>query len=81
MKHSSSVVRFLAVATTTALAIGMAGCSSTPEATDDGEIKDTTIRVTLANHVWTETIKDLIPEFEEETGAKVEITQLAEDQT
>lgn len=80
MKNTSSAVRFLAVAATTALAIGMAGCSSTPVANDDGDITDTTIRVTLANHVWTETIKDLIPEFEEETGAKVEITQLAEDQ-
>jgi multiple sugar transport system substrate-binding protein len=44
------------------------------------DITGSTIRVTLANHVWTESIKELIPQFEEETGAKVEITQLAEDQ-
>jgi multiple sugar transport system substrate-binding protein len=44
------------------------------------DIAGSTIRVTLANHVWTESIKELIPQLEEETGAKVEITQLAEDQ-
>jgi multiple sugar transport system substrate-binding protein len=44
------------------------------------DITGSTIRVTLANHVWTESIKELIPQFEKETGAKVEITQLAEDQ-
>lgn len=40
----------------------------------------TTVRVTLANHVWTENVKKAIPEFEKATGLKVEITQLAEDQ-
>ena len=40
----------------------------------------TTVRVTLANHVWTENVKKAIPEFEKATGLKLEITQLAEDQ-
>ncbi len=39
-----------------------------------------TIRVTLANHVWTDNIKKALPEFEKETGLKVELTQLGEDQ-
>jgi multiple sugar transport system substrate-binding protein len=39
-----------------------------------------TVRVTLANHVWTENIKKALPEFEKQTGLKVEITQLGEDQ-
>ena len=39
-----------------------------------------TVRVTLANHVWTENIKKALPEFEKETGLKVELTQLGEDQ-
>ncbi|SDI47824.1 carbohydrate ABC transporter substrate-binding protein, CUT1 family [Arthrobacter subterraneus] len=39
-----------------------------------------TLRVTLANHVWTEQIIAAIPEFEEETGLTVEVTQLGEDQ-
>ena len=60
--------------------MSMAACSSPTESNEEGDIKGTTIRVTLANHVWTETVKELIGEFEEETGAKVEITQLAEDQ-
>jgi multiple sugar transport system substrate-binding protein len=36
--------------------------------------------VTLANHVWTDNIKKALPEFEKESGLKVEITQLGEDQ-
>ncbi|WP_197093661.1 ABC transporter substrate-binding protein [Nonomuraea sp. SBT364] len=39
-----------------------------------------TIRVTLANHVWTENVKKALPEFEKQTGLKVDITQLGEDQ-
>ncbi len=39
-----------------------------------------TVRVTLANHVWTDNIKKALPEFEKETGIKVELTQLGEDQ-
>ncbi len=39
-----------------------------------------TVRVTLANHVWTEGIKAAIPEFEKSSGLKVELTQLGEDQ-
>lgn len=38
------------------------------------------LHVTLANHVWTDEIKKKIPEFEKQTGLKVEITQLAETQ-
>ncbi|MFG6195503.1 ABC transporter substrate-binding protein [Nonomuraea sp. JJY05] len=39
-----------------------------------------TIRITLANHVWTDNIKKALPEFEKQTGLKAEITQLGEDQ-
>ncbi|MEV0607858.1 sugar ABC transporter substrate-binding protein [Polymorphospora rubra] len=39
-----------------------------------------TVRVTLVNHVWTENIRKVIPQFEQETGLKVEVTQLGEDQ-
>ncbi|MDO5672543.1 MAG: sugar ABC transporter substrate-binding protein [Actinomycetaceae bacterium] len=57
--------------------LGLAGCGG-----GDGGDKagDTTVRVTLANHVWTENIKADLPEFEKETGLKVELTQLGEDQ-
>ncbi len=81
MKYGSSAARALAAATTAVVAASLVACSSDDGGIDEGaSIEGTTIRVTLANHVWTETIKDLIPEFEEQTGAKVEITQLAEDQ-
>ena len=79
MKYTSTGLRTLAVATAAVVALTMSACTSTP-VEEPESIEGTTIRVTLANHVWTDTIKGLIPEFEEETGATVEITQLAEDQ-
>jgi multiple sugar transport system substrate-binding protein len=66
----------VAVAGTTALALSACGGSST----GDDSAKGTTLRVTLANHVWTENIKKALPEFEKQSGLKVEITQLGEDQ-
>lgn len=81
MKFRSSAARGVAIATAIAVGLTMAGCGTNGGGGDDGgSIEGKTVRVTLANHVWTETIKDLIPEFEEATGAKVSITQLAEDQ-
>lgn len=66
---------------TGALALGVAatGCSG-GGAGAPAQKASTTVRVTLANHVWTENVKKAIPEFEKATGLKVEITQLAEDQ-
>lgn len=57
-------------------AMGLAACGGGGD--DSGASK--TVRVTLANHVWTENIKAALPEFEKQTGLKVEITQLGEDQ-
>ena len=59
-----------------AAAIGLSACGGGGE---DGA-GSKTVRVTLANHVWTENIKKALPEFEKETGLKVELTQLGEDQ-
>lgn len=57
----------------------MAACGN-----DNGNTNETTgsttVRVTLANHVWTENIKKALPEFEQQTGLKIELTQLGEDQ-
>lgn len=57
-------------------AIGLAGCGGGGEEGSGSK----TVRVTLANHVWTENIKKALPEFEQQTGLKVEVTQLGEDQ-
>lgn len=54
------------------------GCSANTGGGDSGG--STTVKVTMANHVWTENVKKAIPEFEKASGLKVEITQLAEDQ-
>ena len=80
MKYGSKPARVIAAASIAMVAGALASCSSAPEVDPEAGIEGQTIRVTLANHVWTESIKELIPEFEKETGAKVEITQLAEDQ-
>lgn len=54
---------------------GLAACGS-----DDSGATSTELQVTLSNHPWTEAIKKLIPEFESESGLKVKLTQLGEDQ-
>lgn len=58
-------------------AIGLSACGS---GGGGDSAASTTVRVTLANHVWTENLKKALPEFEKQTGLKVEITQLGEDQ-
>ncbi len=57
-------------------AMGLAACGGG----DDSGSGSDTVRVTLVNHVWTENIKKALPEFEKQTGLKVEVTQLGEDQ-
>ena len=59
-------------------ALGLAACSGGSEG--DGGASSEPVRVTLANHVWTENIKKAIPDFEKQTGLKVQVTQLGEDQ-
>ncbi len=78
MKHRSIQVATAAVATA-ALATGLlAGCS--PDGgSDEGGAQ--TLRVTLANHVWTDIVKGKIADFEAaHKGVTVEVTQLGEDQ-
>jgi multiple sugar transport system substrate-binding protein len=57
-------------------ALGLSACAGG----EDDAAASKTVRVTLANHVWTENIKKELPTFEQETGLKVELTQLGEDQ-
>ncbi|MFJ5861127.1 ABC transporter substrate-binding protein [Pseudarthrobacter sp. NPDC092439] len=71
-----SIVKYAAVAA--ALSLGVTACGSGGGSDDAKE--SGVVRVTLANHVWTEGIKTAIPEFEKSTGLKVELTQLGEDQ-
>ena len=57
---------------------GLTSCGSGADPAADTGSK--TVRVTLANHVWTDTIKSKLPEFEKATGLKVELSQYGEDQ-
>lgn len=87
MKLSQLASRPLGALAAAVLVASVAGCSTaetTPGSSETPQeaqgIQGQTVRVTLANHVWTEAIKELIPQFEEMTGATVELSQLAEDQ-
>lgn len=73
-------VRVAAIAATALMATGAltaCGNSGDAPAADKGS---KTVRVTLANHVWTDTVKSKLPEFEKQTGLKVELSQYGEDQ-
>jgi multiple sugar transport system substrate-binding protein len=68
----------IAIVLTATTAVGLSACGDSGGGSE-GSGSDT-LRVTLANHVWTENIKKALPEFEKESGLKVEVTQLGEDQ-
>ena len=57
-------------------ALGLSACGGG----GDDSASSKTVRVNLVNHVWTENIKKALPEFEKQTGLKVQVTQLGEDQ-
>jgi len=72
----TSVLRVAALSAAALVAAGsLTSCTSTSAAKDPD-----VLRVTLANHVWTDIVKDAIPEFEKEHGITIELTQLGEDQ-
>lgn len=76
-----SVRRVVAIAAAAFIAAGVLSSCSTGGATAPATAKEsTTLRVTLANHVWTDIIKSKLPEFEKKTGIKVELSQYGEDQ-
>ncbi len=87
MKHRSvstvagvALVSMLAAGALTSCSAGDGGGESVGANNGGGAQSGGTVNVTLANHVWTDIIKEKIPEFETLTGIKVELTQLAEDQ-
>lgn len=57
-----------------------ASSESTDSSTDGKKYEGVSIRVVAANHPWAEALKPLIPEFEKETGMKVNFEQFFEDQ-
>ena len=72
-----SVVRVATIVAATLFAAGTLTACSAGAGDDEGS---KTLRVTLANHVWTDTIKNKLPEFEAATGLTVELSQYGEDQ-
>lgn len=78
----SQVLRLLGVSTAAVLGVTLAACSSgTGGGTGSSAAPGSkTLNVTLANHVWTDVVKKALPEFEQQTGVKVNLTQLGEDQ-
>ena len=72
---------FLTLAMTLGLA---AGCgttdSSNKKASSDKPYAGTELRVVFANHPWSDTLKTMLPEFEQKTGIKVKPENYFEDQ-
>lgn len=68
------------VAATMVTACGSSSDSSSGSSSNAGDSGSKTLNVTLANHVWTDALKAKIPDFEKESGLKVTLTQLSEDQ-
>ncbi|QPZ38899.1 ABC transporter substrate-binding protein [Paramicrobacterium chengjingii] len=73
-----SAKRVVALAAAALLSAGVLTACSSGGGGDDGGSK--TLNITLANHVWTDVITKKIPEFEKESGLKVVVNQLSEDQ-
>ncbi|MCU1637896.1 MAG: transporter substrate-binding protein [Microbacteriaceae bacterium] len=74
---SPRVLRVAGITTAALLAVGtLASCSSDTGGGDGSGV----LNITLANHVWTDAIKESLPEFEQESGIDVNLTQLGEDQ-
>lgn len=71
MKRRTMMKLSLAAGAAAVTGTGLAGCS--------GGGSDT-LQVTLANHPWSEAIRDMVPEFEAATGLTINLTQLGEDQ-
>lgn len=85
-----NIKRFMQIGLTTALTATMlAACGGTndpkPEASGGGASpakphQGKKLSVVTANHPWGDAIKDMIPQFEEQTGMKVEVQSFFEDQ-
>jgi len=73
-------VRVAAIAATALMATGALTACGNGGGAPAADTGSKTVRVTLANHVWTDTIKSKLPEFEKQTGLKVELSQYGEDQ-
>lgn len=71
--------RFAAVSTALAGMLAVTACSGGSGGGEAAE-GDGTLQVYLVQHSWTEAIKKQIPDFEEQTGLKVEVTELSEGQ-
>jgi len=74
---ATAAVAFLLAGVLASCSTGTGGSTAASSGPDKGS---KTIRVTLANHVWTDAVKSKLPEFEKKTGLKVELSQYGEDQ-
>jgi len=75
-----TAVRVAAMTAVALMVTGALASCGNGGGTPAAETGSKTLRVTLANHVWTDTVKSKLPEFEKQTGLKVELSQYGEDQ-
>ncbi|MGF2948690.1 ABC transporter substrate-binding protein [Microbacterium alcoholitolerans] len=76
LRHGVLSVMAAGIAAITLTACAAGGGSAGAGGGDGGG----TLRLTLANHGWTELVSDRIDEFEKKTGVNVEITTYGEEQ-
>jgi Bacterial extracellular solute-binding protein len=75
-----SALRVAATSAAAVVAMGALGACGSGTGSPGADGASKTLRVTLANHVWTDAVKSRLPEFEKATGLKVELSQYGEDQ-
>ena len=71
--------RGMVALTVGAMVLPLAACGG-GDGGDSQSEGSTTINVTLANHVWTTALQEMIPDFEKESGLTVKLTTYGEDQ-
>lgn len=71
---------FFLILTCTVFTLSGCGGGGGQTGTGDKPYAGTTLRVVLANHPWTDAIKPLIPQFEQQTGIQVKLESYGETQ-
>ncbi|MCU1439557.1 MAG: putative ABC-type sugar transport system, periplasmic component [Rhodoglobus sp.] len=73
----STILRATSLAVAASAVVALAGCAG---GADAGTGSSGTLNVTLANHPWSDAVKKALPDFEKETGIKVDLNIYDDEQ-